>query len=49
MRSARPAAQVVATEIDPLAASCARRNEVVVYEGNLDEPLPAELASRSMS
>lgn len=39
----------VATEIDPLAASCARRNEVVVYEGNLDEALPAELASRSMS
>jgi release factor glutamine methyltransferase len=46
MRSARPAAQVVATEIDPLAASCARRNEVVVYEGNLAEPLPAELASK---
>ena len=44
--SARPAAQVVATEIDPVAASCARRNGVVVYEGNLDDPLPAELASK---
>ncbi|HLY82544.1 MAG TPA: hypothetical protein VKQ71_06140 [Acidimicrobiales bacterium] len=46
MRSARPDARVVATEIDALAAACARRNGLVVYEGNLDEPLPAELASR---
>jgi len=46
MRCAHPDARVVATEIDPLAASCARRNGLVVYEGNLDEPLPSELASR---
>ena len=46
MRSARPDATVVATEIDALAASCARRNGVVVYEGNLDDPLPADLATR---
>ena len=45
MRSARPEARVVATEIDSLAASCARRNGLVVYEGDLDQPLPAELAS----
>jgi release factor glutamine methyltransferase len=46
MRSACPEARIVATEIDPLAANCARRNGLVVYEGDLDEPLPAELASR---
>ena len=45
MQSARPDAKVVATEIDPLAANCARRNGLVVYEGSLDEPLPARLAS----
>jgi len=33
MRSARPDARVAATEIDPLAASCARQNGLVVYEG----------------
>jgi release factor glutamine methyltransferase len=46
MRSARPRARVVGTEIDPVAARCARRNGVVVYEGNLDEALPEALASR---
>lgn len=46
MRCARPHARIVATEIDPLAADCARGNGLVVYEGNLDEPLPAELASQ---
>jgi len=45
MQRARPAASVVATEPDPLAAACARRNGLVVYEGDLDEPLPEELAS----
>jgi len=46
MRSGRPDARVVTTEIDPLAAHCARRNGLVVYEGNLDEPLPADLAAQ---
>lgn len=46
MRAARPDARVVATEIDPLAANCARRNGVVVYEGDLDQPLPSELVSQ---
>jgi release factor glutamine methyltransferase len=46
MRSAHPAARIVGTELDPVAAACARRNGLVVYEGSLDEPLPAELASQ---
>lgn len=45
MQSEHPDARIVATEIDPLAASCARLNGLVVYEGNLDGPLPAELES----
>ena len=36
-------AQVLATELDPTAARCARRNHVEVFEGSLDEPLPAVL------
>jgi release factor glutamine methyltransferase len=45
MRAARPGARVVATEIDPAAVRCARRNGVVVHPGRLDRPLPATLAS----
>ena len=40
MAAARPRARVVATEVDPTAARCARRNHVAVFEGSLDEPLP---------
>jgi len=43
MDAARPRARVVATELDPIAARCARRNHVEVFEGSLDEPLPAVL------
>jgi release factor glutamine methyltransferase len=46
MAAAAPDAQVLATELDPAAAECARRNGVEVYEGYLDEPLPAELEGR---
>ena len=46
MQSSRPDAAVVATEVDPRAARCARGNGVVVYRGSLDEPLPASWASR---
>jgi release factor glutamine methyltransferase len=46
MQSFRPDALVVATEVDPGAARCARRNGVVVYRGSLDEPLPVTWASR---
>ena len=38
--SVRPRATVVATDIDPAAVACARRNGVRALEGNLDEPLP---------
>jgi release factor glutamine methyltransferase len=41
-----PSARVVATETDPLAAACARRNGIEVFEGHLDEPLPRQLAGR---
>lgn len=43
MVAARPRARVVATELDPTAARCARRNHVEVFEGSLDEPLPRVL------
>jgi release factor glutamine methyltransferase len=45
MQAIRPRARVVATDIDPVAVRCARRNGVVVYPGHLDRPLPPELAA----
>ena len=36
----RPAATVVATDIDPVAVACARTNGVHALLGDLDEPLP---------
>ena len=39
-------AHVVATELDGAAADCARANGVTVYEGDLDEPLPATYEGR---
>lgn len=42
----RRRARVVATEIDPPACDCARRNGVEVYCGNLGAPLPPELWGR---
>ena len=44
VQRARPGATVVGTEIDPVAAACARRNGVDVFEGNLFDPLPDTLA-----
>src|SRR5918999_5389638 len=41
--SARPRAAVVATDVDPLAVACARRNGVRALVGDLDEPLPPSL------
>jgi len=46
MQTSRPDARVFATELDPVAAHCARRNGVLVYEGVLTQPLPADLAAR---
>ena len=37
---------VVATELDPVAAACARANGITVHEGDLDDPLPRELEGR---
>jgi release factor glutamine methyltransferase len=39
-----PNARVVATDIDPVAVACARRNGVETYEGSLDESLPSSFA-----
>jgi len=44
--AAVPTARVVATELDPDAVQCARRNGVEVFEGFLDDPLPAEFERR---
>ena len=46
MQATRPAAEVVATEIDTAAVRCARQNGIRVYQGDLDLPLPATLAGR---
>lgn len=43
LRSARPGATVIATDVDPVAVACARRNGVDARLGDLDQPLPASL------
>lgn len=43
---AQPGARVLATEVDPVAAHCARANGVEVLEGDLDGPLPEGLSGR---
>jgi release factor glutamine methyltransferase len=42
----RPAARVVATDIDPVACRCARANGVDVTMGDLADVVPAELRGR---
>jgi len=44
LAAARPAARVLATESDPVAVACARANGVDVRRGDLDAPLPDDLA-----
>ncbi|HEX9124173.1 MAG TPA: HemK family protein methyltransferase [Actinomycetota bacterium] len=44
--SAHPRAAVVATDVDPVAVACARRNGVRALVGDLDEPLPPSLRGR---
>jgi release factor glutamine methyltransferase len=44
--SGRPRATVVATDVDPVAVACARRNGVGALVGNLDEPLPPTIRGR---
>jgi release factor glutamine methyltransferase len=43
LRAAHPQARVYATDVDPAAVACARRNGVEAFEGDLDEPLPRSL------
>ena len=43
LSSAHPEATVVATDIDPVAVACARRNGVRALLGDLDGPLPPSL------
>jgi release factor glutamine methyltransferase len=47
LAAAEPTARVVATELDPGAVQCARRNGVEVFEGWLDDPLPGDLEHRA--
>ncbi len=44
--AARPRATVIATDVDPVAVACARRNGVEALLGDLDEPLPPALRGR---
>lgn len=44
--AARPRATVIATDIDPVAVACARRNGVEALVGDLDGPLPPALRGR---
>ncbi len=44
--SDHPRATVVATDVDPVAVACARRNGVRALVGNLDEPLPRAIRER---
>ena len=46
LQAGRPGARVVATESDPVAVACARSNGVDVRIGDLDAPLPVDLAGR---
>jgi release factor glutamine methyltransferase len=46
LSSARPQATVVATDVDPVAVACARRNGVNALVGDLDEPLSPSLRGR---
>jgi len=43
LQASKPAARVIATELDHAAAQCARRNAVEVLEGDLTAPLPGSL------
>ncbi|MDQ4058461.1 MAG: peptide chain release factor N(5)-glutamine methyltransferase [Actinomycetota bacterium] len=44
--AASPGATVLATDVDPAAVACARRNGVRALLGSLDEPLPASIRGR---
>jgi len=43
LRTRRPGARVVASDVDPRAVACAAANGVEVYQGDLFDPLPRDL------
>ena len=43
LHSARPNALVLATDLDPLAVACARRNGIDARLGDLDDPIPSDV------
>lgn len=43
LQNARPAARVLATDIDADVCRCARKNGVEVFQGHLGEPVPRDL------
>jgi release factor glutamine methyltransferase len=47
LRSARPGARVVASDVDERAVACSRSNGVEAYLGDLLAPLPADLEGRA--
>ncbi len=46
MRSGRPNATVLGTDLDPAAVACARGNGVDAFLGDLDEPIPFGVRER---
>lgn len=46
LRSARPNATVLATDLDPVAVACARANGIDALLGDLDEPIPRDMLDR---
>jgi release factor glutamine methyltransferase len=46
VRSQRPNASVIATDLDPAAVACARSNGVEALLGDLDEPIPVGVRGR---
>jgi release factor glutamine methyltransferase len=46
LATSAPDARVVATDVDPVAVACARRNGIDALVGSLDEPLSRELEGR---
>lgn len=47
LQHAVPTAEIIATEIDPLAARCARANGVTVVEGDLFDGVPERFRKRT--
>jgi release factor glutamine methyltransferase len=43
LRTARPSARIVGTDMDGDACRCAQKNGVEIYQGDLGRPIPGEL------